>query len=74
MVQGIIIIVSVFVLGAIFGWSLCLYLNPVVGLLNVDDESDPNKTKWIFQLDPKISPDEISKKAYVRFMVYHNWR
>lgn len=70
----VLLVVLIFLLGAIFGFWIYHIANPCVGLLNVDDESDPSKTKWIFQLNPKISPEEITKKSFVRFVVQHNWR
>ena len=72
----VIILLSfiLFILGIICGFWVYNFLNPCVGALDVDDESNPDKVKWIFRLNSKISPEKISKKTYVRFMVYHNGR
>lgn len=69
----VIIFVS-FVLGAIFEWIYTEVTSPEVGILDVDDESNPDKITWRINLSRKISPEEITKKSSVRFMVFHNGR
>lgn len=75
--NGIIIfgiIFGSFVLGAIFEWVYMEFRNPEVGVLDIDDETNPEKTMWRLKLNQKIPPEEIWKKDYVKFLVLHNGR
>ena len=70
-IYGIIIFVS-FSLGALFEYLYVTHKIQFGGVLDIDDQTDPNKIKWNFLLDHKFSPEEFSKKHYVIFKVYKN--
>ena len=69
----VIIFVS-FGLGAVFEWVYLEFTQPEVGILDIDDETNPEKTMWRLKLNQKIPPEEIWEKAYVKFLVLHNGR
>lgn len=69
----VIVFVS-FCLGALFEWVYMEFRNPEVGILDIDDETNPNKILWQLKLNQKIPPEEIWKKDYVKFLVLHNGR
>ena len=71
---ALLVSACMFILGVGFGYYYFNTNNPIVGVLDVDDKSNPDKITWRINLDRKISPEEITKKSSVRFMVFHNGR